>query len=344
MVDFPHRPDERCNSMVDRIFVSFVFCTIMGGCLACAPGFLPTRPVETEQVRYDVSHPAWNSRSVTFIGTSLISVACLQGRDGPRISVISVLKGAVTPLGEYSWGEFSPAQRVFFSRPVAPWFDSVLVFAHDDQRNGVVLAFSVGADPSVLWRGSCGMRAEMVYDAGRDSLVVVDHRTLTTIESNSKVEEAQLEFSISRPISFDGGILARAGDGLVLVKGGVPVSQDSKYRRNRVLQVSRAGANAVLMTAHWLDDQKCVEVLSGGPRSRRCQYGRLPEGSWRVRPYRDSAVLWDLDGDQVFLLDCSGFCALQWDVSVSDGMVWATAGNHGLILADDRGYVVLSVR
>lgn len=328
--------------MVERGVASVGLCAVLAVCFACAPDIVPTTPIETEQVHFAVFHPAWNPRSVTAIGDSLVSVSVIVDTDGPAISVISVFEGAVTPLGEFRWVDVSPAKRVFWARPVAPWPKSVLVFAHDDQRNAVVLDFSADANPGVLWQGSCGMHAEMVYDSGRDSLVVLDHRTLTTIGSDGRAEKSELEVAISQPAPFGEGFLAKAGDGFALVEDGVLLSQESMNRRNRVLQVSAAGDSAILVSARWVSDQECVEVLSGGPGSRRCQYGRLPDGVWRVRSYGGSAVLWDLDRRHILQVDCGGFRALQWDSSVVEGMVWATAGDDGLIISDKDGYAVLT--
>lgn len=327
--------------MVGRTIAILAVLTV---CVACAPDILSTTPVETQQVHYAISHPAWNPRSVTSIGGSLISVAVISGRDGPTISVISVFEGSVTLHGEFSWAVVSPAKRVFYSTPIAPWSsDSVLVFAHDDQRSATLLEFSLGKSPGIVWHGSCGMNAEMVFDSGRDSLVVVDDRTLTTIGSDWKAEESELDVAISQPVPFGDGIIAKAGDGLAFLSAGVLQSGSSTSRRNRVRQVAAAGARVVVLTAHWIGDQECLEVLSSGPGSQRCQYGRLPEAVWRVRSFRDSAVLWDVDRGHVLLVDCSGLRDLQWDSSVLEGMVWATAGDDGLVLSDDSGYLVLTV-
>ena len=332
---------QRCIPMVGHFVFLFVVLT---ACVACTPRILPTTPVLTRQLHFGVSHPAWNPRSVTTVRDSLVSVAVLPGHDGPKISLISVFEGSVSGLGEFAWAGVSSARKVFYSSPSASWSsESILIFAHDVDRRAAVLEFSPGKSPAIVWRGFCGMNADMILDAGRDSLVLVDHRTLTTIDSDWSAEESELEFEVSRPVPFGLGFIAKYGDGIGYFFRGDLQSKSLSFHQSRVRQVAAAGAETVVLTAHWKGDRTCLEILNGVPGSRRCEYGRLPEAAWRVRSGQKVAVLWDVDGGHIFLVDCTGVRDLRWDTTTLNGMVWATTCDEGLVVSHSKGYVVLIV-
>jgi hypothetical protein len=313
-------------------------------CLGCTPGFLDLDTVDVKQTDHVVTHPMWNPRSVAEIDGILYSAQIFTDMGSPRVSLVQVDASKVTELGSFQWDEASNADRIFVSFPVNPWSEGIYLFAHDDQRNALILRFSRSDPPKAFWRGSAGINADMIYDPAEYTLVVLDYQTIIRVNQTAVVSSMETVLPVSQPAVFSQDILVRADERPLLIRKNEFLSGSSFLPHNRLRQVAAAEETAALITTNWFSEDQCIEVLESGSTGSRCTYARLPQGAWRIRRSGSHPVLWEVDRHRIFVLGCDDQKELMWKSPVS-GMVWVCPSESpgSVIVAYESGYSVLSL-
>lgn len=326
--------------MIARILV---LSAITALAVACSPGEMALVDRVVSQSDFSVADSEWNKRACYLWNGAIYTVSVSSEGSDCSIVLFQALEGKLQQVAAYSWVRANPSNRVFFSGPIRAWDDAFYVLVHDSNREAVVIRLPLEGVSTVLWNGSAGITAQLVFSSTQNRLLLFDHALVVFLdEYGAESGRKNLGEGPVLPAVISDQAFVGIENRLISLASNENLR--SKYwMKNAIRQITGFNGHGVLITQRRFSDVEDLELVSLGKNETEWSRFSLTAGVWRLRPTGNCAAVWEVDTGEIIITDGSEFSRLSWHPP-NESMYWVAVGDscERFVVATDTGYSILA--